>query len=186
MTTFSNIIAFQQLFVFLQIIIASFCLLFSNDVLSKDIDVEYKIKAAYLYNFTKFVYWPPKNTLTFNICLIGHDSFGNIINPIEQKMVQGKKIQLFRYANLSQSFEHCYIIYFSLLATIKVRPDKNFKDILTIGEHDSFIHQGGMIRLFKNNNHIKFQINKQLIEKNGLEISAKLLELADIIEGNHE
>ena len=149
--------------------------------------MEYKIKAIYLYNFTKFVYWPEKNTATFNICLIGNDSFDDtLLDPIENKIAQGKKIRFFRGLKLSQSLEHCYIIYFSLSTTIKAVQNTNLKGILTIGEHDSFIYQGGMIQLFKKNNRIRFKINKQNIEKNNLEISAKLLELADIIEDSHE
>ena len=184
MTTLSNSIVSQQVFVFLQIIITSFCLLFSSDAFSKDI--EYNLKAAYLYNFTKFVYWPSKNTTTFNICLIGNDSFGDALDPIKNKVAQGKKIQIFRNLKISQSLEHCYIIYFSLSTAIKKIQNTNLKGILTIGEHDSFIYRGGMIQLFKNNHRIRFKINKQNIEKNNLGISAKLLELADIVEDSHE
>ena len=182
MTTLSNISASQQLFAFLKIIITSFCLLFSNNVFPDNLDVEYRIKAAYLYNFTKFIYWSPKTTLTFNICLVGDDPFGHIIDPIEQKKVRGKKINLHRYSNLPNSFQHCHIIYFSLSTKIKNRRNKNFEGVLTISEQDNFIQTGGMIQFFKKNDRIKFQINQQIIEKNSLEISAKLLEIANVIE----
>jgi hypothetical protein len=185
-TILPNITVLQQLFVFLQIIIISFCLLFSGDAFSDDHNMEYKIKAAYLYNFTKFIYWPPKNTLTFDICLIGDDLFGDHIKLLEQKKVKEKTIRLFRYSDLSQSIQHCYIIYFTFSSTTKKIDSKNFDGILTIGELDFFIRAGGMILLLKKDNHIKFQINKQLIESNNLGISAKLLELADSIENNHE
>jgi hypothetical protein len=179
LTTLSNISASQQLFAFLQIIITSFCLLFSNNAFSEELDIEYKIKAAYLYNFTKFIYWPPKNTTTFNLCLVGNDLFGNIIEPIEQKKVRGEKIALFRYSDLPKSFQHCHIIYFAFPTKIK---NKSFEGILTIGERNNFIHEGGMIQFFKKNNRIKFYANQKIIEKNGLEISAKLLEIANVIE----
>ncbi len=182
MFIFSTPKLFQQVLVFLQIIITSLCLLFSSDTFSKETNLEYKIKAAYLYNFTKFIYWPPKNTVFFNLCLIGHDPFGTFINSIEQKNVRGKKIILRNYAVLPKYFQHCQMIYFSSSTKIKNRRNKNFKGILTVGEQDNFIQTGGMIQFFKKNNHIRFYISQKIIEKNRLEISAKLLEVADVIE----
>jgi len=173
---------FQQVLVFLQIIITSLCLLFSSNTFSKETNLEYKIKAAYLYNFTKFIYWPPNNTTVFNLCLIGHNPFGNLIDPIEQKNVRGKKIILRNYAVLPKYFQHCQMIYFSSSTKIKNRRNKNFKGILTIGEQDNFIQTRGMIQFFRKNNRIKFYISQKNIEKNGLEISAKLLEIANVID----
>ena len=178
----SNINRYQSLFVFLQIIITSSCLLFSSEVFPENFDVEYKIKAAYLYNFTKFIYWPPKNTLTFNLCLIGNDPFGKIMDPIKQKKVRGKKIVLLHYLNLPKYFQHCHIIYFTQATKIKDKEDKNFEGVLTIGEKNNFIHAGGMIQFFKSNNNIRFYINQKIIEKNSLKISAKLLEISKVIE----
>ena len=58
------------------------CLLFSQLLYADDSSVEYKIKAGYLYNFTKFITWSADNAETFNLCILGDDPFGELINPI--------------------------------------------------------------------------------------------------------
>lgn len=58
--------------------------------------IEYKIKAGYLYNFTKFITWPEDGAAAFNLCILGEDPFKSIIDPIKKRTVKNKPIQLFR------------------------------------------------------------------------------------------
>ncbi|MFI3187409.1 MAG: YfiR family protein, partial [Methylococcaceae bacterium] len=51
-------------------------LLLSQQVIASDVDVEYKVKAGYLYNFTKFITWPEDSSASFNLCIVGDDPFG--------------------------------------------------------------------------------------------------------------
>jgi len=161
------------------------CLLFSQLLYADDSSVEYKIKAGYLYNFTKFITWPIDNSITFNLCILGSDPFVELINPIEQRSVMGRPIKVFRFDSLgSMDHEpHCHILFIS--SSIKNTPAvvRNFDNTLVVGESGEFIEQGGMIGFVNKEGKIKLQINLKTINQSGLKVSAKLLEVADVDKG---
>jgi len=161
------------------------CLLFSQLLCADDSSVEYKIKAGYLYNFTKFVTWTADNAESFNLCIVGNDPFGELINPIEERSAIGLPIKLSRFDSLGSMDKesHCHILYISssVKETLAVR---NFINTLVVGEGGEFLKQGGMIDFVNKQGKIKLQINLKTIKKNGLKVSAKLLEVADVVKGN--
>jgi hypothetical protein len=143
---------------------------------------EYKIKAGYIFNFTKFITWPDdNNTETFNICILGSDPFGDAIDPIEQRTAFNHPIKLFRLTSVSKE-PHCHIMYVSAdVHTRSIIPyDKN---TLTVGEEAAFISQCGMIAFAKQQDKIKLQINSKQLQKSGLKVSAKLLEVSELVGG---
>jgi hypothetical protein len=140
---------------------------------------EYKIKAGYLFNFTKFITWSQINSPTFNICLLGDDPFGELINPIEQHTAFNLPIRLFRL-NATNKDTHCHIVYVGAGANVKSIKTSN---TLTVGEDSKFINQGGMIAFVAQDDKIKLQINLKLAQQSGLKISAKLLEVSTIVGG---
>jgi len=159
------------------------CLLFSQLLFADDHSVEYKIKAGYLYNFTKFITWPVDNAEAFNICILGDDPFGELIDPIEQRSVNGRSIKLFRSDKLSgiDNKVHCHILYVS--SSIKDKPaSRDVDNTLVVGENGDFIDQGGMIGFVNKQGKIKLQINLKTIKQSGLKVSAKLLEVADVVK----
>jgi hypothetical protein len=160
------------------------CLMFSQPLCADDSSVEYKIKAGYLYNFTKFITWSVDNAETFNLCIVGDDPFGELIDPIEQRSVMGRPIKLFRLESFRQLGKepHCHILFVS--SSIKESPvARDVVNTLVVGESEEFIEHGGMIGFVNKQDKIKLQINKKTIEQSGLKISAKLLEVADLIKG---
>jgi hypothetical protein len=162
------------------------CLLFSSVLCADNSSVEYKIKAGYLYNFTKFVTWPEDNTETFNICILGDDPFGELIDPIEQRTVIARPIKLFRFDSPGHmnKIPHCHILFVS--SSIKYAPAvRDVGDTLVVGESGEFIAQGGMIAFVNRQGKIKLQINLKTIKQSGLKISAKLLEVAEIVKGDN-
>ncbi|MDO9425135.1 MAG: YfiR family protein [Methylobacter sp.] len=164
-------------------------LLLSQQVIADDVDVEYKVKAGYLYNFTKFITWPEDNSETFNLCIAGEDPFGDLIDPIEQRSAFGRAIKLFRFNSLNKE-QHCHILFISasikdnlLLKGMLTVHDTNKS--LTVGESKEFAAQGGMIGFVNRQDKIKLQINLKMLQQSGLKISAKLLEVAELIEGEN-
>lgn len=164
-----------------------FCLLYSlflprsyADALAID---EYKIKAGYLFNFTKFITWSEENTPTFNICILGKDPFGGLIDPIEQRSAFNRPIKLFRLTAISKE-PHCHIVYMSAGSNARAIA-ANVKNTLTVGEDNSFVTQGGMIAFVKKDDKIKLQINLKLLQASGLKVSAKLLEVSELIDGGN-
>ncbi len=150
--------------------------------------IEYKIKAAYLYNFTKFISWPPKDGATFNICIIGADPFGRLLDSLESKTAQDKPIRVYRYDNLKQ-IKDCQIAYFD---KTEPRADPSWSGVLlvgslektlTVGSQAFFAEQGGMIGFVLEDEKVKLHINLKTMKQSGLVISAKLIEVATVITG---
>lgn len=172
--------------------------MFSQALYAEDSSVEYKIKAGYLYNFTKFVTWPEDNSETFNLCILGEDPFGELIDPIEQRSAFGLPIKLFRFDSLNalshaNNKPHCHIIFISssIGSAIKDTISKNtlvIRDInktLTVSEGNDFAMQGGMVSFVNREGKIKLQINLKKIKQSDLKVSAKLLEVSEIVEGGN-
>lgn len=161
-------------------------LLSAND--TDNVNVEYKIKAGYLYNFTKFITWPEENAQTFNLCILGKDPFGDLINPIEKRSVLGRPIKLIRVNNSSQRDQPCHILYMDApdLNGAELKNELALVDIantLTVGEGEEFAKQGGMVGFVNRHDKIKIQINLKAFKQSGLTVSAKLLEVAEIVGG---
>ncbi len=158
---------------------------------AQDNSIEYKIKAGYLYNFTKFISWPENESETFNLCIIGKDPFGSIIDPIEKRTVKNKPIRLYRLKSIAEA-KYCHIIYFGGsnqhlskidLALSGILTVGSIENSLTVGETKKFSQAGGMFAFFLKEGKVKLLINQQALKKSNLEVSAKLMEIADIYEG---
>lgn len=161
--------------------IALFCaVIFLRPAYAEEPIDPYKVKAGYLFNFTKFITWADNSTETFNICIVGNDPFGSLIDPIQQRSAFNLPIKLFRIEHPNQ-IPNCHIIYFSK----NTRPLKS-NNTLTVGEGGDFIKQGGMIAFIERDNKIKLQINLKLLQENNLKISAKLLEVSEVTGGNND
>jgi hypothetical protein len=168
----------------IKVLWALVCLFFLQLLWADDSSIEYKIKAGYLYNFTKFITWPEDNVETFNLCILGNDPFVELIDPIEKLSVMGRAIKVFRFDSLKNRDKepHCHILFVS--STIKDKlVVRNFDSTLLVGESGEFINQGGMIGFVNKEDKIKLQINLKAINLSGLKVSAKLLEVADVVKG---
>ncbi|WP_262966285.1 YfiR family protein [Methylobacter psychrophilus] len=168
----------------IRVFFALVCIAFLPVLLADDAVVEYKVRAGYLYNFTKFITWTVDNSKTFNLCVLGDDPFAELIDPIEKLSVMERVIKVFRFDSFKSMDKqpHCHILYIS--SSIKEGLHlRNFNDTLVVGESEQFIDQGGMIGFVNRQGKIKLQINLEMITRSGLKISAKLLEVADVVKG---
>jgi hypothetical protein len=164
------------------------CMPFSACAYADETSREYQIKAGYLYNFTKFITWPEEISETFNLCILGDDPFGEIIDPIEQRNVADHPIKVVR---LPYSRSHTDITKFPLCHILYISPSfketgiyQKLHNVLTIGETDQFAAQGGMIGFQKQNDRVTLQINLSALKQSGLKVSAKLLEVSEIVSGD--
>jgi hypothetical protein len=170
-----------RLFIFI------FSVLFIGQPIAKEQDLKYKVKAGYLYNFTRFITWPKDDLKTFNLCIFGNDPFGSIINSIEKRTVKNKPIRVHRIQKKNEA-KHCHIIYFSSSLNTQLF----LPGILTVSSLPSpivenvakqSIQTASMIVFFQQEDKIKIHINLTVLRKNDLGISAKLLEVAEVYEG---
>ena len=153
-----------------------------NDAIS----LEDKIKAAFVYNFTKYIEWVDDDTTdSFEIGIIG-DS--DIIFPLqeiaEKELINNKKIEIKHFQNV-QDINVCYILFISaseksqLQNILKKIENKN---ILTISDSIGFAHEGVSINFIIVDGKIKFEINNSSIDQAGLQVSSQLLKLAILVE----
>ena len=148
----------------------------------------YQLKAAFIYNFLKFIDWPPQsfsNTdAPFVIGILGKDPFGSTLdNALIGKNVRGRPILVRRLENEASALQ-CQVLFVSsserkrfkqILGKTAGRP------ILTIGEAEEFGLSGGIINFVVEENKIRFEINIDAMKQSGLKADAQLLNLAKIV-----
>ena len=149
---------------------------------------EYIVKAAFLYNFAKFVEWPPaafvSDTSPLTLCILGDDPFGQAIDAIEGKAAGRRRLTVRRTHTLAQ-IDNCHILFVARserasVDTILTKAGQ--KGLLTVSDLEGFADSGGMIGLIREGNKIRFEINLEAARQAGLMISSKLLNLAKIVK----
>jgi len=166
---------------------------------------EREVKAAFLYNFMKFVEWPAEKMGDANepvvVGLIGSKEFIKAIEPIVHKKINNKNITLKYFADYEkpekaqeadrgqwnqkiEALKSCHLLMFCSCDSVRVEATgeiiKALRDspVLTVGEADGFLESGGMINLLMEDKKIRFEINTAAAKKSALKISSKLLRLA--------
>jgi len=150
---------------------------------------EYLIKAAFLYNFAKFVEWPA-NAFThesdpIRLCILGTDPFGDALDSIESKMINNRRLEIKRCETVEET-PNCHILFVSSSERNSVPQILNaFKNLatMTVGDMEDFGRLGGIINFIIVENKVRFEINLESAQKAGLKISSKLLKLAIIVSG---
>jgi len=148
---------------------------------------ENRVKAGFIYNFAKFVDWPARafrlNSRVFTICLAGDPFEGELDTLIKGELLDGRRLTVHRLAE-GEGARGCQILY--------VAPSEahRFKEIvgtaandpiLTVGESEDFIDEGGIVRFVKTDERIHFQINPDAAQHAALKVSSRLLRLAEIV-----
>jgi hypothetical protein len=152
---------------------------------------EYELKAAFIFNFAKFVEWVNRSDIdqinSLPLCLLGEDPFGVVIDKLEGKKVYEYAIHIKRIASINDH-SGCRILFISQSETDKL--PKLFdvlnqkKGILTISDIKGFANGGGVIELVLNENRIRFIVNIAAAKKADLYLSSKILRLANVVGGD--
>jgi hypothetical protein len=148
---------------------------------------EYQIKAAMMINFFQFVDWPEESDQSMELLtlgIIGADKFNGVLDSVEGRIVNGKRLKLRRF-NSTRELNQCQILF--VPESESYRADEILKSlngapVLTIGETERFTRMGGIIRFYIEENHVRFEINKTAANRSKLKISAKLMEIARVID----
>ena len=149
--------------------------------------LEYQVKAAFLLNFTKFIEWPAsafrQPDSPVSICILGADPFGGALDQmVSGELVNGRKVvtQRIRTAPPPQLCQALFVGGPQKDAG-KLLPALG-PAVLTVGEGESFIRDGGMIAFVIENRRVRFEINQATAENAGLKLSSKLLSVAKQVE----
>jgi len=166
---------------------------------------EYQIKAAFVYNFIKFVDWPKEKTADSNepitIGIIGSKDFVKAFEPLIHKKVKNRNIstKYFEgYEKLKKSKEDdarqwnqkmealktCHLLMFCSCDSVRIENLSQIikalkgSPVLTVGETAGFLESGGIINFLMVDKKVRFEINVTAAKKSRLKISSKLLRLA--------
>jgi hypothetical protein len=148
---------------------------------------QYHVKAAFLYNFAKFVDWPanafagPESP--FTLCVVGTEPFISARETLAGKSIKGRKVVVRRIDTLVGA-RQCHMIYLASTddGGFSLEPAQLKAAVLTVGESEDFLRRGGIINLTVVNNKIRFEIDRDSGERLGFRFRAQLLQRALLVD----
>lgn len=149
---------------------------------------EYQVKAAFLFNFVRFVDWPAaafdSPTAPIVIGIVGGDPFGEEIDRlIDKKVVNGHPLEVRRFRDW-KSVGKVHVLFVSgsdRQAAAKVIDAVRKSAVMTVGEAEGFAQAGGVCNFTREGARIGFEINVNAAARAGLTLSSRLLALARIV-----
>ena len=150
---------------------------------------EYQVKALFLLNFAKYVDWPSEAMPTANspiiIGILGQDNFNeSLTNSVDGKSINGHSIVI-KHFSINEDMSGCAILFISSSNNSQlgdILKKTGAFPILTVGEDDSFLQKGGIIDFMLKDGKIHLAINLRAAKKVKLQISSKLLSVADVVK----
>ncbi len=149
--------------------------------------LEYQVKAAFLLNFTKFTDWPPgafaDADAPIAICILGKDPFGRTLDDIVQgEAVNARKLIVQRVSQVPAS-SACQVVFVS--SSEKDVPrilNRIGRGVLTVGEGERFVQEGGIIAFVIDDRHVRFDINQTAAANASVRLSSRLMSVARSVE----
>ncbi|MDW8238957.1 MAG: YfiR family protein [Acidobacteriota bacterium] len=146
---------------------------------------EYEVKAAFLFNFAKFIEWPaqhlPHAGSPILIGILGEDPFDDVLDRvIKGKSIDGRPV-LIKRAKTVEPLRSCHIVFVSRSERKRLSQIAGAlaeAGVVTVSDMEQFLEHGGIINFVIENNRVRFDINKRMADRAGLKISSKLLVLA--------
>lgn len=174
----------------LPVIVLGLAILAGSELLVAQEALENDVKAAFLFNFTKFVEWPagaferPDDPM--RVCVVADASFvASVDRILAGETVRGRSLR--RVVPQASDLPHCHVLYVgetervdTLLSPIARAP------VLTVGESARFLDRGGAIAFILANDRVRFDVNLKAADRAGLTISSKLLRVARDIREREE
>jgi hypothetical protein len=150
-----------------------------------DASLERNVKAAFLYNFTRFVQWPaaafeePEDPV--HVCVVADAGFERAIDEVlANERVSGRPLTRLSPREV-EATRGCQVLFVArsaqsraaaILASARTRP------VLTVGDADDFLQRGGIIGFVIEDGRVRFDVDLARARANGLTISSRLLQVA--------
>jgi hypothetical protein len=168
-------------------------LLLPYDIDAQSQPEEYRVKAALVFHFAQLVDWPPSafptDSSPLNICTIGQDPFhGDLETTLQGKSVGARAVHI-RHPKEVQDLVGCHIVFIGANENKRlpqVLAELGKSPVMTFGESDGFLEQGGMVCFMLEDGKIRFDINLDPAEQAGVKVGSRLLLLAKTVTGKHK
>jgi hypothetical protein len=141
---------------------------------------ETQLKAAFIYNFTKYVTWPRATEQAngeLRLCAHGQGAYSAELAQLDGRVVRSFTLNVIE-TPLNDTLNSCHLVYISGKGSHDALLKTRNKAILTISDAPDFVDRGGMIGLVKDGRRIRFDVNLKRSKDSELQISSKLLQLA--------
>lgn len=151
---------------------------------------EYQVKAAFIFNFAKFIEWPPGafpgEKAPYVLGVMGQNPFGKLL----EQMTSGKEVNgrpfIVKRLDQGQNFVDCHILFISSSESAKLKSILNSvrgAPVVTVSDIPGFGSQGGTIRLFLAGRKVRFEINAGAASSSNIKVSSQLLKLSQASGG---
>lgn len=149
--------------------------------------LEYDVKAAFILNFVRYIEWPPpERQPPLHICVLQQNPFGDRLTAVVAGEEWHGGAMHVRVVPDVRRGTDCHVLYVPAAAMPRFIAGAALiagRPVLTVGEHERFLDEGGMMRLFVDDNRVRFSVNQQSADRAGLQISSRLLRLARSVIG---
>jgi hypothetical protein len=147
-----------------------------------------QVKAAYLYNFAKFVEWPEQafanSTAAIRLCVLNDRLFeADVHQVVNGKVLGGRPIDVIGVQALEQ-LRSCHILFINLSDSREARrilEGLRGASVLTVAEMKGFVADGGIINFVLQDDRVQFEVNHRAANRVGLRISSRLLGVAKFV-----
>lgn len=139
-----------------------------------------QVKAAFIFNFAKFVQWPSASSGPLVIGIAGDKALADTVAAtVKGRTIDGRPVEV-RTLAIGDNPDGCHVLHVgggsdgdqaALLARVR-------GPVLTIGETPRFLRSGGMVRMFVEGQRLRFQVNQRQAESAGIRLSSQALSLA--------
>ncbi len=150
---------------------------------------EMTLKASFLLNLTKFIYWPKERLLlnkreSLVLCFPGEDPFNGILETARKESLLRMNLEIKKHVPDSQ-MKDCNILF------LTVKEDRRLNEILTkvegypvvtVADTDGFAYRGAMVNFVIVDNKIRFKVNRNAMESNPIKLSSELLDLSIMVD----
>ncbi len=146
---------------------------------------QYKIEAAFLYNFFNYITWPgfasPKDLKEPVVCLYGNDPVQPYLEYVRRKVEQERTLTIRKIEN-EDGLDGCNLLFTRLALPERVREAAHNARVLIVSNQDVYGGQEGMIDLKNDGERIAIKIDHSLLDADGFQVSSRLLNLASKVD----
>lgn len=151
---------------------------------------EYRLKAAFIFNFSQFIDWPPSafaaEEAPLRLCLLGRDPFGESLKALEKRRSKGRAIAVQHVRSLAEA-RNCHVLYIDdpqeALGNAELARGLGNAPVLTISSAPDATSKGIGIGFVSQSDKLRWSLNLDALKRAQLRVSAKLIEVAISVTG---
>lgn len=142
-----------------------------------------RIKAAYIYNFAKFVEFPAAEDQMIRLCLLGKGDLNGALPGLNHRMAQGREI-LIRKEVSPEQVRDCSLVFVAeseaRLLPVVVK-QLGGAPVLLVSDARQAMDAGAHLALIFNEDRVEFDVNLLNLHKSSIKASSQMLKLARVV-----